>query len=87
MKGQKVAWQERSFSVRAAPEELQRLTSTIGMDLGGADSAYVLLGCYADLQSPHDVVSAFLQWKSARGEAASVGTGPPSVWLGTLAGN
>lgn len=87
VKGQKVPWQERDFSVKAAPEELQRLTSTIGMDLGGADSAYVLLGCYADLQSPHDVVSAFLQWKSARGEAASLGAGPASAWLDTLAGN
>jgi len=85
--GRKVPWQERDFSVKAAPGDLQRLTSTIGMDLGGADGAYVLLGCYADLQSPHDVVSAFLQWKSARGEAASLGTGPASVWLDALAGN
>jgi hypothetical protein len=85
VRGEKIPWQERSFSVKPAPEELQRLLSTIGMDLGGPDSAYVLLGCYADIQSPHDVVSAFLQWKSARGEADSLGSGPPSAWLDALA--
>jgi hypothetical protein len=85
-KGERIPWQERQFTVRPAPEELEQLTRTLGMDLGGAESAYVLLGCYADLQSPHDVVSAFLQWKSARGEADSLGEGPPSAWLNAYVG-
>jgi len=84
-KGERTPWRELTFSVRHAPEELQSLLGTMGIDLNAADSEYVLIGCYAELQSPHDVISAFLQWKTARGEAASLGKGPPSVWLKTLA--
>jgi len=82
--GERTPWREQTFSIRRAPEEIQGLLGTMGMDLDAADSEYVLIGCYAELQSPHDVISAFLQWKTALGEAASLGKGPPSAWLKTL---
>jgi hypothetical protein len=84
VKGAKVHWQERSFSVVRAPEDLERLVDTVSMELDAAASAHVLMGCYADLQSPHDVVSAFLQWKAASGEADSLGKGPAAAWIKTL---
>jgi hypothetical protein len=84
VKGETVAWQERTFTVRPAPEDLTRLLGAMGMDLSAAESQYVVLGYYADLRSPDDVISAFLQWKTARGEAESLGKGPPAAWLATL---
>jgi len=83
--GEEIPWQERAFTVRETPEELSRLRGTMGVDLDAAQTEYVLIGFYADLQSPHDVVSAFLQWKTALGEASTVGNGPPAAWLRTLA--
>ena len=56
----------------------------MGMELPGEGSDYVLLGCYAEFGSAHDVISAFLQWKTRRGEAATLGKGPPSAWLATV---
>lgn len=79
-----VPWQERKFTVRPAPEGFQQLRASMGMDLDGAESAYVVLGYYADRGSPDDVISAFLQWKAARGETGSLGKGPPASWLAPL---
>jgi hypothetical protein len=86
-KGTKTPWQQGAFRVLPAPEAIRKLSDTVGVDLGAAENAYVLLGCYADLRSPSDVVSAFLQWKSALGEADAIGNGPASVWLKTLQGS
>jgi hypothetical protein len=88
--GKEIPWRECTFGVNhpvaPAAQELPSLLGGAGMELDAAESAYVLLGYYAERQSPHDVISAFLQWKSARGEAATLGAGPPSTWLNTLAG-
>jgi hypothetical protein len=86
VKGEAQAWREKAFTVRPAPEDLAKLTHAMGMDLTPAEGAYVLLGYYADVGSPDDVISAFLQWKAARGEAATVGKGPAAAWLKSLAG-
>lgn len=85
VKGERMPWRERRFTVLPASDDLRQLLGTLGMDLDAAKAEYVLLGYYADLRSPCDVISAFLQWKSARGERDSVGKGPPSTWLETLA--
>lgn len=82
--GEEVPWQERVFTVRDTPEGLRELLASTGIDLDGSQREYVLIGYYADLQSPHDVISAFLQWKTALGEASSIGNGPPAMWLKTL---
>lgn len=86
VQGETVPWQEHAFTVRPTPEDLERLLGRMGMDLTAAESDYVLLGYYADLRSPDDVISAFLQWKTTRGEAGSLGKGPPAAWLAALAG-
>ena len=86
VRGETVPWREHAFTVRPAPEDLVRLFGAMGMDLPATESQYVMLGYYADLGSPHDVISAFLQWKTTRGEAESLGKGPPSAWLATLDG-
>lgn len=83
VKGERVPWQEHEFTILPAPG-LAPLRGTMGIDLDAAQSDYVLLGYYADLKSPCDVISAFLQWKAARGELGSVGKGPPAVWLAPL---
>jgi hypothetical protein len=75
---------ERTFTVLPAPEDFARLRAEMGMDLPGKEFSYVLLGYYADIGSADDVISAFLQWKTARGEAASLGKGPPAAWLKSL---
>jgi len=82
--GAPVLWRESNFTVRPRPAEIDHLLGRMGMELTAAESEYVLLGTYADLRSAHDVVSAFLQWKTARGEAASLGNGPAAVWLKSL---
>jgi hypothetical protein len=90
VKGEKVAWQECTFTtshpIGPEHEDLPSLLGSAGMELDAAESTYVLMGYYADRQSPHDVVSAFLQWKAARDETASLGAGPPSLWLNALVG-
>jgi hypothetical protein len=83
VKGDRVPWQEQRFTVLRAPG-LESLRGTMGLDLGAAESDYVLLGYYADLNSPCDVISAFLQWKATRGELGSLGKGPPAAWLADL---
>ncbi|HEX5137780.1 MAG TPA: hypothetical protein VFY93_12455 [Planctomycetota bacterium] len=87
LNGKETPWREGSFAIYdAGPQpDIQALLGSAETDLDAAESAYVLLGYYAERQSVHDVVSAFLQWKTARGEAASLGSGPPSVWLNALA--
>jgi len=84
--GKETPWRDGRFSVSSAsPEpELQVLLGSAETDLDPVESAYVLLGYYAERQSVHDVISAFLQWKTALGEATALGSGPPSVWLDTL---
>jgi hypothetical protein len=82
--GARSRWRESNFTVRPRPEELDRLLGRMGMELSAAEAEYVLLGAYADLRSAHDVVSAFLQWKTAKGEAKSLGNGPAAAWLESL---
>jgi hypothetical protein len=74
--GEALPWQEHSFAIRPEPEDLGPLLASLRLGLGTEESAYVLLGYYADKQSPHDVVSAFLHWKACRGELGSLGAGP-----------
>jgi hypothetical protein len=77
VEGVEIPWQEHEFTVETPPEEPPR--ETMLMTLGPAECAYVLVGHYARLDSPHDVVSAFLHWKAARGE--DPGPGSPASWL------
>ncbi len=84
VKGQASPWREGTFTVRPRPADLDHLLGRMGMELTAAEADYVLLGAYADLRSTDDVVSAFLQWKTARGEASSLGKGPAAVWLKSL---
>lgn len=88
VKGADVPWRKCEFQIyEVGPKPgLPSLLGSADTTLDAAESAYVLLGYYADRQSPHDVVSAFLQWKVARGEASALGNGPPSVWLNALVG-
>lgn len=87
VKGMEIPWREGTFTIDAMAKEpeLQVLLGSARTDVDAAESAYALLGYYAERQSVHDVISAFLQWKTALGEAASLGSGPPSVWLNALA--
>ncbi len=84
VQGETLPWQEHAFTVRPTPPELDGLLGKMGMDLTAAESDYVLLGFYSDLRSEDDVISAFLQWKTTRGEAKALGKGPPAAWLSTL---
>jgi len=79
--GVPIPWQEHHLTVRPPPEELEALLDSMYMELGRAESLFVLLGYYADLQSPDDVVSTFVRWKAAKGELASLDDGTPETWL------
>jgi len=78
-----IQWQEQFLVVRPPPEELDALLDSMHLELGNADGLFVLLGYYADLQSPDDVVSTLIQWKAATGELDSLDDGTPETWIET----
>jgi hypothetical protein len=85
--GEPIPWQEHDFTVRPPPDDLEPLLAGSRMHLDPEEGAFVLLGYYAGLESPSpcDVISAFLQWKAARGELAGLPAGTPAIWLSSVA--
>jgi hypothetical protein len=48
------------FTVREPPDDLRALRRRIGLELGSAEGAFVLVGYFAARASPFDVISAYV---------------------------